>query len=74
MIARTCKAALIKNKNVYLGEPSDALLVGMQAGAAILENSVEFPQKVKKQTTLRPSNLSRFIAFGIYPKSTKILI
>ena len=35
---------------------SFALLVGMQTGAAILENSMEVPQKIKSRTTLRPSN------------------
>ena len=35
---------------------SFALLVGMQAGAATLENSMEVPQKIKNKTTLRPSN------------------
>ena len=29
-----------------------ALLVGMQAGAATLENSVEVPQEVKNRATL----------------------
>ena len=29
-----------------------ALLVGMQTGAAPLENSVEVPQKIKNRTTL----------------------
>ena len=33
-----------------------ALLVGMQTGAATLENSVEVPQKIKNRTTLWPSN------------------
>ena len=33
-----------------------ALLVGMQTGAAALENSVEVPQKVKNKSTLRPSS------------------
>ena len=33
-----------------------ALLVGMKTGAATLENSVEFPQKIKNRTTLQPSN------------------
>ena len=33
-----------------------ALLVGMQTGAATLENSVEVPQKIKNRSTLRPSN------------------
>ena len=32
------------------------LLVGMQARAAILENSMEVPQKVKNRATLRLSN------------------
>ena len=31
---------------------SFALLVGVQTGAATLENSVEVPQKVKNRTTL----------------------
>ena len=35
---------------------SFALLVGMQAGAATLENSVEVPQNTKNRTTLQPSN------------------
>ena len=30
--------------------------MGMQAGAATLENSMEVPQKTKTTTTLRPSN------------------
>ena len=32
------------------------LLVGMQAGAATLENSMEVPQKVENRATLWPSN------------------
>ena len=35
---------------------SFALLVGMQTGAATLENSMEGPQKIKNRTTLQPSN------------------
>ena len=35
---------------------SFAQLVGMQTGAATLENSMEVPQKIKNRTTLRPSN------------------
>ena len=35
---------------------SFALLVGMQTGAATLENSIEVPQKTKNRTTLQPSN------------------
>ena len=34
------------------GDPS-ALLVGMQAGAATLENSMEVPQKVKNRAILQ---------------------
>ena len=37
------------------GTPS-ALSVGMQTGAATEENSMEFPQKTKNGTALRPSN------------------
>ena len=33
-----------------------ALLVGMQTGAAALENSEKVPQKIKNRTTLWPSN------------------
>ena len=33
-----------------------ALLVGMQTGAATLENSMEVPQRVKNRTTLQPSS------------------
>ena len=32
------------------------MLMGMQAGIATLENSMEVPQKTKKRTPLRPSN------------------
>ena len=32
------------------------LLVGMQAGTATLENSIEVPQKIKNRTTPGPSN------------------
>ena len=32
------------------------LLVGMRAGAATLENSMEVPQKVENRATLQPSN------------------
>ena len=35
---------------------SFVLLVGMQAGAATLENSMEVPQKIKNRTTLQSSN------------------
>ena len=35
---------------------SFALLMGMQAGAATLENGMKVSQKTKNRTTLRPSN------------------
>ena len=42
-----------------------ALLVGMQTGAATLENSVEVPQKIKNRTTLRPSSCTtRYLSKG----------
>ena len=37
------------------GNPS-ALLVGMQTGAATVENSMEFPQKNKDWTAFQPSD------------------
>ena len=49
---------------------SFALLVGMQTGAATLENSMEVPQKVKNRTTHDPA----IALLGIYPKDTKMLI
>ena len=35
-----------------------ALLVGMEIGAATVENSVEVPQKIKNRTTILSSNSS----------------
>ena len=44
---------------------SFALLVGTQAGAAALENSMEVPQKIKNRTTLQPSNCTtRYLSKG----------
>ena len=34
----------------------DALLVGLQIGAATMKNTTEFPQKIKNRTTLCASN------------------
>ena len=46
-------------------ENNFALLVGMQTGAATLENSMEVPQKIKSRTTLRPSNCTtRYLSKG----------
>jgi len=39
-------------KDVEKKEPPLILLVGMQTGAATVENSMEVPQKVKNGTTL----------------------
>ena len=42
-----------------------ALLVGMQIGAATLENSMEVPQRSKNRTTLQPSNCTtRYLSKG----------
>ena len=42
-----------------------ALLVGMQTGAATMENSMKFPQKVKNRSTLQPSNCTtRYLSKG----------
>ena len=39
--------------------------MGMQAGAATLENSMEVPQKTKNRTTLQPSNCTiRHLSMG----------
>ena len=51
------------------GSPS-ALLVGMQTGAATMDNSMEVTQIVKNRTTLDPGIALR----GIYPKDTTIQI
>ena len=45
---------------------SFALLVGMQAGAATLENSMEVPQKTKNRTTLGPGNCTTRYSFKGY--------
>ena len=47
-----------------------ALLVGMQTGAAALENSVEVPQKNKNRTTLWPT----IALLGIYLRDTGVLM
>ena len=49
---------------------SFALLVGMQTGAATLENSMEDPQKLKIELPYDPA----IALLGIYPKDTKMLI
>ena len=46
-----------------------ARLVGMQTGAATLENSMEVPQKTKNRTTYDPAIALR----GIYPRDTGVL-
>ena len=51
-------------KGVEKGNPS-ALLVGMQTGAATVENSMEFPQQIKMELLYDPV----IPLLGIYPKS-----
>ena len=46
------------------------ILVGMQAGAATLENRMEFPQKVKIDLPYKPT----IALLGIYPKDTNAVI
>ena len=41
------------------------LLVGMQTGAAIVENSMEFPQKLKMELPFDPA----IPPLGLYPKN-----
>ena len=49
-----------------------ALLVGMQTGAATLENSMEVPPKITKRTTLRPSNCAtRYLSKGYRSADSK---
>ena len=45
------------------GNPS-ALLVGMQTGAATVENSMEFPRKLKMELPFYPV----ITLLGLYPK------
>ena len=45
----------IANKGVEKRNPS-ALLVGMQTGAATVENSMQFPQKIKNGSAFWPSD------------------
>ena len=47
-----------------------ALLVGIQTGAAALENSVEVPQKLKIDLPYDPA----IALLGIYPRDTGVLI
>ena len=49
-----------------------ALLVGMQTGAATLENSMEVPQKITDRTTLQPSNYTtRYLSKGYRSADSK---
>ena len=65
------RMAKIKNKKQQMlasmqrkGNPL-ALLVGMQTGAATVENSMEIPQKIKNTNTLRPVNCTtRYLPKG----------
>ena len=51
------------------GNPS-TLLVRMQTGAATVENSMEFPQKLKMELSLDPA----IPLLGLYPKNPETLI
>ena len=44
---------------------SSALLQGLQTGASIVENSMEFPQKTKNGTAFDPA----ILLLGLYPKN-----
>ena len=46
-------------------EKRGALLVGMQSGAATVENSMEFPHKTKNRTAFDPA----IPLLGLYPKN-----
>jgi len=46
------------------------LLLGMQTGAAAVENSMEVPQKVKIELPYDPA----IALLGIYPKDTNTVI
>ena len=46
------------------------LLVGMQAGAATLENSVEIPYEIKNRAPLCPA----IALLGIYPKGANVVL
>ena len=48
---------------------SFALLVGMQAGAVILENGMEIPQKLKIELPYDPA----IALLGIYPRDAGVL-
>ena len=47
-----------------------ALLVGLQTGAATVENSMEFPQKLKMELPFDPV----IPLLGLYPKNLETLI
>ena len=50
---------------MWIERSSFVLLVGMQTGAATLENIMEVPQEIKNRTTLRPSNCTtRYLSKG----------
>ena len=51
------------------GNPT-TLLVGMQAGAATLENNMEVPQKVEIEVPYDPA----IALLGFYPKDTNAVI
>ena len=75
-ICKYCRERLDSNfiffkvgKDVEKGNPS-ALLVGMQTGAATVESSMEFPQKIKMELPFDPA----IPLMGKYRKKSKTLI
>ena len=51
-VAKVWKEPKCPSMDEWIKRLSLALLVGMQTGAATLENSMEVPQKIKNRTTL----------------------
>ena len=65
--------AIIKNKCVHKKVKKRnhwALLVGMQNGAATMENRMGIPEKIENRTT----NMIQQFLLGIYPKKTQTRI
>ena len=59
-----------RNKSCWQGCGETALLVGMQTGAATLENSMKFLKKLKIELPYDPAT----VLLVVYSKNTKILI
>ena len=74
------KVVIIKKRKISIGEDVEernpcALLVGMQTGAATMENSMEAPQKLTSRTTLWSSNpTSGYLSKGNENTNSEICI